>query len=72
MELGIERPSLLWLWGPNSIMVVYMDPLGKLMDLKWKGEASGMLTLTLALVAVDGCTSAAEIQKLPLNKRFRV
>ena len=28
MELGIERPSLLWLWGPNSIMVVYMDPLG--------------------------------------------
>ena len=53
-------------------MVVYMDPLGKLMDLKWKGEASGMLTLTLALVAVDGCTSAAEIQKLPLNKRFRV
>ena len=28
MELGTERPSLLWFWGPNSIMVVYMDPLG--------------------------------------------
>ena len=28
MELGTERPSLLWLWGPNSMMVVYMDPLG--------------------------------------------
>ena len=28
MELGPKRPSLLWLWGPNSIMVVYMDPLG--------------------------------------------
>ena len=28
MELGPERPSILWLWGPNSIMVVYMEPLG--------------------------------------------
>ena len=29
MELGTKRPSLVWFWGPNSIMVVYMDPLGK-------------------------------------------
>ena len=29
MELGPKRPSLLWFWGPNSIMVVYMDPLGE-------------------------------------------
>ena len=29
MELGPKRPSLSWLWGPNSIIVVYMDPLGK-------------------------------------------
>ena len=28
MELGPERPSLLWFWGPNSIIEVYMDPLG--------------------------------------------
>ena len=28
MELGPKRPSLLWFWGPNSILVVYMDPLG--------------------------------------------
>ena len=28
MELGPQRPSILWLWGPNSIMVVYMEPLG--------------------------------------------
>ena len=28
MELGPERPSPLWFWGPNSIIVVYMDPLG--------------------------------------------
>ena len=27
-ELGPNRPSLLWFWGPNSIIVVYMDPLG--------------------------------------------
>ena len=27
-KIGPKRPSLLWLWGPNSIMVVYMDPLG--------------------------------------------
>ena len=28
MEVGSKRPSLLWLWGPNSRVVVYMDPLG--------------------------------------------
>ena len=22
-----QRPSALWFWGPNSIIVVYMDPL---------------------------------------------
>ena len=28
MELGPKRPSPLWFWGLNSIIVVYMDPLG--------------------------------------------
>ena len=28
MELGRRRPSPLWFWEPNSIVVVYMDPLG--------------------------------------------
>ena len=28
MELGPKRPSPLWFWGPNSIIAVYMDPLG--------------------------------------------
>ena len=28
MELGPKRPSPLWFWGPNSRIVVYMDPLG--------------------------------------------
>ena len=28
VELGPKRPSLLWFRGPNSIMVVYVDPLG--------------------------------------------
>ena len=28
MELGPKRPSPSWLWGLNSIIVVYMDPLG--------------------------------------------
>ena len=28
MELGPERPSPLWFLGPDSIIVVYMDPLG--------------------------------------------
>ena len=28
MELGSKRPSPLWFSGPNSIIVVYMDPLG--------------------------------------------
>ena len=27
MELSPKRPSPLWSWGPNSIIVVYMDPL---------------------------------------------
>ena len=26
--LGPKRPSPVWFWWPNSIMVVYMDPLG--------------------------------------------
>ena len=28
MELGPKRPSPLWFRRPNSIIVVYMDPLG--------------------------------------------
>ena len=28
MEAGPRRPSPIWFWGPNSIIVVYMDPLG--------------------------------------------
>ena len=28
MELAPKRPSPLWFWGPNSIIIVYMDPLG--------------------------------------------
>ena len=28
MELGPERPSLLWLQGLDSVFVVYEDPLG--------------------------------------------
>ena len=32
MQLGPKRPSPLWFWGPNSIIVRYMDPLGKLCD----------------------------------------
>ena len=30
MELAPKRPSPLWFWGPNSIIAVYMDPLGYL------------------------------------------
>ena len=28
MELDPNRPSPIWLLGPNSIIVVFMDPLG--------------------------------------------
>ena len=44
MELRTKRPSLLWIWGPNSIMVVYMDPkpYGTL-----KGTLKGTLERTL-------------------------
>ena len=28
MDLGPKRPSPLWFLRPNSIIVVYMDPLG--------------------------------------------
>ena len=28
LELAPKRPSPLWFWGSNSIIVVYMDPLG--------------------------------------------
>ena len=44
MALGPKRPSPLWFWGPNSIIVVYMDPLGKgsLQD-SFQGSAKGFL-----------------------------
>ena len=28
-----KKPSLFWFWGPNSIMVVHMDPLGMFITL---------------------------------------
>ena len=28
LESGTKKPSPLWFWGSNSIIVVYMDPLG--------------------------------------------
>ena len=30
MELGPERPSPSWFWDPNSIIGVFMDPLGSI------------------------------------------
>ena len=37
MELGPKRPSLLWFCGPDSILVVYMDPLGRMFNnATWK------------------------------------
>ena len=42
MELGPKGPSLLWFWGPNSIMVVYMDP-GK----QWTVQTGGPKILGL-------------------------
>ena len=33
MELGPKRPSPLWLLGPNSIIVVYMDPLASCVNM---------------------------------------
>ena len=27
-ELGPAIASIVWIWGPNSLIVVYMDPLG--------------------------------------------
>ena len=44
-----ERPSVLWFWGPNSIMVVYMDPLGS--------NGKLMLVSTMAIqVEVCACS----------------
>ena len=47
MELGPKRPSLLWFWDPNSIIGVYMDPLGLLEFFPLK--ASGGLNATVRL-----------------------
>ena len=30
MELGPQKPSLFWFWGPNSIIVVYVGPSGEM------------------------------------------
>ena len=42
MELGPIRPSPLWFWGPNSIIVVYMDPLGKKKQKKHPENSGGV------------------------------
>ena len=61
MELGTEseRPSLLWFWGPSSIMVVHVDPLTRGRANFWHGRAgrksSGQRTdTTLAVRAWRG------------------
>ena len=28
MELGPQKPRMVWFLGPNSILAIYMDPLG--------------------------------------------
>ena len=38
MEFALKRPSPLWFLGPNSIIVVYMDPLGSEFELKVSGR----------------------------------
>ena len=57
MELGIERPSLLWFWGPNSIMVVYMDPLGN--RVIYGFGVSGLSPDTLSLKPLHSVAQAA-------------
>ena len=60
MELGPKRPSPLWFWGPNSILVVYMDPLGKLAivccswrkhEIKKRGRKLGCGTVSACMKA---------------------
>ena len=42
MEIGPKRPSPLWFWEPNSIIVVYMDPLGSYTNLVTHPQSSGL------------------------------
>ena len=42
MESGPKRPSPLRFWGPNSIIVVYMDPLGRLFRVKVGSRVEGL------------------------------
>ena len=39
VELGPKRPSPLWVWKPNSIIVVYMDPVGNTIPLLTNSHA---------------------------------
>ena len=40
MELGPKRPSPLWFGGPNSIIVVYRDPLGIVKNISTSGQTT--------------------------------
>ena len=44
MELGLKRPSLLWFLGPNSIVVLYMEPLGMSRESSWVETAKDLFT----------------------------
>ena len=58
MELGPKRPSPLWFWGPNSITVVYMDPVGN-QDSNGKcvkyqtGDARGALLILMLMTVAE-------------------
>ena len=43
MELSPKRPSPLWPWGPNSTIVVYMEPLGYTTGKLWRRMAQSFL-----------------------------
>ena len=60
MELGPKRPSLLWYWGPNSIVVVYMDPLGYLVQ-----EPD-----PISMLPAISCTSICVVRNLGCRLRF--
>ena len=69
MEFGPKRPSPLWFWGPNSIMVVYMDPLVALVRLA--PACSGSQALRKPLKGTLKALGEPALERNPVKGPFR-
>ena len=70
LELDPKRPSLLWFWGPNSIVVVCMGPLGYIefqskVQAELKPSTLDPLDPALSLQSLSGTRRCSDFTQKP-------